>query len=116
MKFSRASVVSTKPCGLQEVEAFAAHELAAQPVPFAHVQGVRALARRLGLDRRAGDDGQLVVRLRHVEVIDRVAEAVGVGEHLRGRLDLQLEADQPLARGLLGLHPQLHDAFADGRS
>jgi hypothetical protein len=55
---------------------------------------------------------QPVVRLRHVEVVDGVAEAVGVGEQLRRRVKVEVEADQPLADALLGLHPQLHDALA----
>ena len=38
-----------------------------------------------------------LVRLRHVEMVDGVAEDVGVGEQLGARIELELEADQPLA-------------------
>jgi hypothetical protein len=39
-------------------------------------------------------DAQGVVRLRDVEVIDRVAETVGVGEQLRARIQIEFEADR----------------------
>ena len=60
-------------------------------------------------------DGQLLVRLGRVEMIDRVTEAVGIGIQMRGRIDGQVETDQPLTRCLLRLHPQLHDALAHRR-
>ena len=54
------------------------------------------------------------MRLGHVEVVDGVAERICVGKQLRGRIELQLEGDQPLPDPFLGLHPHLHDAFAHG--
>ena len=46
-----------------------------------------------------------------VEVLDRIAVVVGIGEHLGSRVDRQLVADQALACRFLGLHPQFHQAF-----
>jgi len=53
------------------------------------------------------------VGLGHVEVIDGIAPHIGIAEVVGGRVEGQVKADQPLAAGLLGLHPDFHDAFAD---
>ncbi len=100
--------------GMQEVETFALDEGAAQPVPLAQVEAVGQGRGGFGLHGGAGFDRQPVMGLGHVEVIDGVAEGVDIGEQLRRRLDLQLEADHALAWALLRLGPQLHDAGADG--
>ena len=47
-------------------------------------------------------------------MVDGVAERICVGKQLRGRIELQLEGNQPLPDTLLGLHPHLHHALADG--
>jgi hypothetical protein len=49
----------------------------------------------------------------NIKVVDGVAEGVGIGKDLRRRLQFQVEAGEPLARRLLGLHPDLHDALPD---
>jgi hypothetical protein len=96
----------------QEIELIALHEPALQPIPFAQVERRRQRFGRLGLDQGVRADGEQIVRLRRVEMIDGVAESVGIGEQLGDRLEFELETDQALARALLRLHPQLHDALA----
>ena len=68
--------------GAQEVEIFTANEVAAQAIPLAHIQSDRQDRRGRGLYGRAGLDGQLVVGLRHIEMMHRIAERIGIGKHL----------------------------------
>jgi hypothetical protein len=104
--------VFDKAVRAQEVQVLTAHEVAAQPIPLPGVEALGQGRRRVGFDSRARQDIQALVRLRHVKVIDRVAPRIGIGKQPRRGIDVQLEADEALARPLPGLHPDLHDAFA----
>jgi hypothetical protein len=55
------------------------------------------------------------MRARHVEVIDRVAELVGIGLQARTWVGRHLKRLQPLRPFALRLHVKLHHALAHRR-
>jgi hypothetical protein len=67
------------------------------------------------LHDRLGDDHQLAMPRRHVEVVDDIALGVLVGKDARARRRGELEAQATLHALGTRLHAHLHHALADGR-
>jgi len=60
-----------------------------------------------------GNDDQLVVLTRNVEVVDVVAEVVAVGEDAAAGTDGEREGEAVLIGVGAGVHARFHDALAD---
>ena len=69
---------------------------------------------RAGLDRRLGDDLELVVLRDQADVVDRRPPVVGEGQHPGGRAAADPVGEQALAGQVAGADPQLVVGLPDG--
>ena len=103
-----------EPLEPQEVEIVSLDTVTLQAVPFAWIQSLGQGVRRCGLDHGPRGNGQLIMRMRDVEMVDGVTVGVSVGEDLGGGIQLEIKAGQALLGRLSGLHPDFHQALPDG--
>jgi hypothetical protein len=69
----------------------------------------------LKINQRFGNDYQLGMLARNVEVVNIIPQVVAIGEGAATRTDRQMKRQTALASVAAGMHARLHDAFTHRR-
>ena len=85
------------------------------PAPFQRVEMFGQRAHLADFHHRLRFDAQLFMLAQHVEVIDRVAQVIGIGIELGAGIGGDLERAQRLQPFGAGLHAQFHHCLAHRR-
>ena len=85
-------------------------------VPGGGVEFLRPIGERCHFDQRGGDNVELAVFARNVEVMNGVSEVIAIVKDAGAGFELDLKGETMLGPFRARLQAHLHDAFADGRA